>query len=128
MNKFVLLNLTMQKKEFELTETCRQRIQGVTDTQDLLSGKWKTSIIASLYFNGVMQFMDITRHLDGISPKSLSKDLKDLELNRLITRTVKDTMPITVEYELTEVGKTLHKVIDAMSDWGVHYRKVILKK
>jgi len=118
----------MQKKEFELTESCKQRIQGVMDTQDLLSGKWKTSIIASLYFNGVMRFMDMTRHIDGISAKILSKELKDLELNHLVIRAVKDTMPVTVEYQLTELGQTLYKIIGAMSEWGVNYRKAILKK
>jgi DNA-binding HxlR family transcriptional regulator len=54
-----------------------------------------------------MQFMDMARHIDDISPKIL---VKDLEHNHLITRPVTDTMRVTVEYELTDFGKTLHKV------------------
>lgn len=109
----------------ELSGTCKMYVQGVKDTQDLLSGKWKTVIIAALYNNGKFRFMDLARHIDGIAPKVLSKELKDLEMNQLVKRTVLDTMPITVEYELTPQGMSLNKVIEAMAEWGVHYRKSI---
>lgn len=87
----------MKKQKAELTEKCRVQVQGVKDTQDLLSGKWKTVIIAALYNNGKFRFMDLARQIENISPKVLSKELKDLEMNNLITRTVLNTMPITVE-------------------------------
>lgn len=115
------------KKKTELTDDCRKQIQGVKDTQDLLSGKWKTVILAALYMNGKLRFMDLSRHIEGIAPKVLSKELKDLEMNRLVRRTVFDTMPVSVEYELTAQGKSLQKVIEAMAEWGVKYRKAILK-
>lgn len=67
--------------------------------------------------------MDLIRQLEEIAPKVLSKELKELELNKLIKRTVKDTMPITVEYELSEFGKSLHSVIKVMSEWGINYRE-----
>lgn len=111
-----------------LSENCRISIQGVKDTQDLLSGKWKTVIIAALYHNGKMRFMDLKRHIEGIAPKVLSKELKDLESNHLINRTVRDTMPITVEYDLTPLSISLKEVIEAMCKWGVEYRKTILEK
>jgi len=112
----------------ELSDDCLKSIRGIRDTQDLLSGKWKISIIGALYFNGKFRFMDLGRHIEGIAPKVLSKELKDLEMNHLIKRTVKDTMPITVEYELTPQGKSLNKVIEAMGEWGIKYRKSVLKK
>lgn len=118
----------MEKQKSELTDVCRLQVQGVKDAKDLLSGKWKVVIIAALYHNGKFRFMDLSRHVGGISPKVLSKELKDLEMNQLVTRTVLDTMPITVEYELTEQGKTLNKVIEAMGEWGMKYRKSILDK
>ena len=118
----------MKKQKSELTGVCRLQVQGVKDTQDLLSGKWKTVIIAALYNNGKFRFMDLGRHIEGISPKVLSKELKDLEMNRLIKRTVLDTMPVTVEYELTPEGSSLNKVVEAMGEWGIKYRKSILKK
>lgn len=118
----------MKKQKTELTGVCRLQVQGVKDTQDLLSGKWKTVIIAALYNEGKFRFMDLIRHIEGISPKVLSKELKDLEMNRLVKRTVLDTMPVTVEYELTPQGKSLNKVVEAMGEWGIKYRKSILKK
>lgn len=118
----------MKKEKSELTDTCRQQIQGVKDTQDLLNGKWKTVIVAALYHNGKFRFMDLARHIESIAPKVLSKELKDLEMNQLVKRTVKDTMPVTVEYELTQQGKSLNEVVEAMGKWGIKYRKSILKK
>lgn len=118
----------MKKQKTGLTNACRMQVQGVKDTQDLLSGKWKTVIIAALYNNGKFRFMDLGRHIEGISPKMLSKELKDLEMNQLVKRTVLDTMPVTVEYELTPHGKSLNKVVEAMGEWGIKYRKSILKK
>lgn len=118
----------MKKKRSELTGICRQQVQGVKDTQDLLSGKWKTVIIAALYNNGKFRFMDLGRHIEGIAPKVLSKELKDLEMNQLVKRTVLDTMPVTVEYELTAQGRSLNRVVNAMAEWGIKYRKSILKK
>lgn len=116
------------KGQNHLTETCRQNIQGVKDTQDLLSGKWKTSILGMLFFNGKARFMEIHRHINGIAPKVLSKELKDLEMNHLVKRMVLDTMPITVEYELTEEGKSLKTVIEAMGEWGKAYRRNLPNK
>ncbi|RXG26235.1 HxlR family transcriptional regulator [Leeuwenhoekiella polynyae] len=70
--------------------------------------------------------MELARHIEGISPKMLSQELKDLEANNLVKRKVLDTMPITVEYELTSYGKSLGIVVDAMSEWGMKYRKKVV--
>lgn len=72
--------------------------------------------------------MDLSRLVEGIAPKVLSKELKDLEMNQLIKRTVKDTMPVTVEYELTVEGKSLKGVIEAMGEWGKTYRHTLFTK
>ncbi len=116
------------KKKARLSETCLKNIRAIKDTQDLLGGKWKIAIIGSLYYNERLRFTDLGRHLAGIAPKVLSKELKDLEVNHLLMRTVKNTMPVTVEYELTQQGKSLKKVVEAMSDWGVQYRKSVANK
>lgn len=125
---FALTSTKEMINKKEISDDCLRRIRGIKDTQDLLSGKWKIAIIGALYFNRKFRFMDLSRHLEGIAPKVLSKELKDLEMNHLITRTVKDTMPITVEYELTTQGKSLKKVIEAMGEWGIKYRKSLLKR
>lgn len=118
----------MQKMLKELSPECKKRIMGITDAQDMLGGKWKLSIMSTIYYFGVIRFMDLKRHIGDISPKVLSSELKDLEMNHLVKRTVRDTQPITVEYELTSVGKSFNKVVDALGDWGIAYRKVMLKK
>lgn len=118
----------MKSDRIKISLPCKQLVQGVKDTQDLLSGKWKWVIIAALYNNGTFRFMDLLRHIEGISPKVLSKELKDLELNQLVTRTVLDTMPITVNYTLTTEGKSLNKIVDEMGNWGIRYREMVLKK
>jgi DNA-binding HxlR family transcriptional regulator len=58
----------------------------------------------------------------------LSKELKELEINQLVTRTVLDTQPITVQYELTEHGNTLQTIISNLTDWGNVHRKKIVGK
>lgn len=67
--------------------------------------------------------MDLKRQIDGIASKTLSKELKDLEMNNLVIRTQNNTMPVSVDYELTEFGKSLHSIIDTMGEWGIKYRK-----
>ena len=60
-----------------------------------------------------------------ISNKMLSKYLKELEVNKLVKRTVLDTQPVTVQYELTAHGKTLKTIINNLTDWGLEHRKEI---
>lgn len=104
-----------------------QRLLGMRDAMDILSGKWKIQIIAVLLFKGKMRFMDLLRMVDGIGAKMLSKELQDLETNQLITRTVCNTKPITVEYEITRYGRTLEKIVTEIVGWGIDHRKKIMK-
>lgn len=106
-------------------EACKGRLRAIHDTLDLLSGKWKISIIGSLSFNGKRRFMELQRDVEGIGAKMLSKELRELETNDLVLRTVYDTKPVTVEYELTPYGKTLQAVIGEMAKWGMQHRKRI---
>jgi DNA-binding HxlR family transcriptional regulator len=98
----------------------------IRDVVELLSGKWKVQIIGVLCFSGKMRFMDLIREVDGIAAKMLSKELQDLETNKLVTRTVMNTKPITVEYEITEYGKTLRQVLQEMVEWGMIHRRKIM--
>lgn len=118
--------MTEEKKQ--LTENCKKLILGIRDVQDMMSGKWKFVIIAALFYSGKMRFMDLKRHINTIAPKVLSKELKDLEMNHIVKRTVCDTKPITVEYELTELGKSFNNIIESMGIWGVKYRESLFKE
>ncbi len=112
----------------EKSDMCKGQLRSVHDTLDLLSGKWKISIISSLSFSGKRRFMELQREVEGIGAKMLSKELKELEINELVIRTVYDTKPVTVEYALTPYGKTLQAVIHEMSKWGSLHRKRIIKQ
>ncbi|EMQ93818.1 Transcriptional regulator, HxlR family [Xanthomarina gelatinilytica] len=94
----------------------------------ILSGKWKFHILGTLIEGSKLGFMDLLREVDGIGSKMLSKELQDLEMNRLVSRTVMNTKPITVEYSITEYGKTLSPVIDALANWGISYRDSVYEK
>lgn len=102
---------------------CRFRINAVKDSMDILTGKWKIHILGTLLYGGKMRFMDLQREIGGIGSKMLSKELQDLEMNNLLTRTIKNTKPITVEYELTDFGKTLEPIINEIAQWGINYRE-----
>lgn len=101
---------------------CISELLPTRDTLELLSGKWKILIIMALAAKGRSRFMEMVHDIGRITPKMLSKELRDLEQNQLVTRTVQPTIPVTVEYELTEYGHTLQPVIAAMRDWGITHR------
>ena len=106
---------------------CLQSTMAVRDALDVLNGRWKLPIIVSLTF-GIKRFKEISREVNGISDKVLAKELKDMEMNKLITRTVYDTFPPTVEYSITEHGKSLSTVIGELKKWGILHRKKITGK
>jgi len=106
----------------------KKEIMAVHDAMDVLSGKWKISIISSICFYNKRRFSDILNDVEGISNRMLSKELKDLEMNKLLERTVLDTKPISVQYQLTEYGLKLKIIINNLSEWGAEHRKVIIGK
>lgn len=118
----------MKKKSVvNATPVCQVRMQAISDTMSVLSGKWKFHIIGTLIEGDTLGFMDLLREIDGIGSKMLSKELQDLEMNLLINRKVMDTKPITVEYSITEYGATLAPVINEIAKWGIEYRKSLFE-
>ncbi|HLT42068.1 MAG TPA: helix-turn-helix domain-containing protein [Sphingobacteriaceae bacterium] len=109
------------------TEGCKVKLRAVQDTLDILKGKWKISIISCLSF-GKRRFMELQREVSGIGAKMLSKELQELEINGLVLRTICDTKPITVEYELSEYGKTLEPIIAELIEWGINHRANIIER
>jgi DNA-binding HxlR family transcriptional regulator len=117
----------MRTTKTEMPKCSAEFAKAVNDTLDFFSGKWKLPILGSL-FESKKRFKEIERTVVGISPRMLSKELRDLEMNHMITRTVYNTIPATVEYEITEYGKSLEKVLFAMYEWGTAHRKKIMGK
>lgn len=103
---------------------CSKILFAIQDTLDLISGKWKIKVISVLLY-GKKNFTDLQRQINGLGAKMLSKDLQDLEINGLITRTVNTTKPITVSYELTPYGHTLEPIIKELAGWGTEHRHKI---
>ena len=97
----------------------------VRDALEVLNGKWKLPIIISLSF-GDKRFRQISKDINGITDKMLSKELKDLEINKLIKRSIYDTFPPTVEYSITDHGRSLKKLINELKNWGDEHRKKII--
>jgi DNA-binding HxlR family transcriptional regulator len=117
----------VEKEEPKVHSKCLKMIVPVRDALDILSGKWKLPIIISLSF-GNKRFRQIANEIPNITDRMLSKELRDLEENQLVKRTVYDTFPVTVEYSMTEYGQSLDKVIDALCEWGTEHRKRIAGK
>lgn len=109
---------------------CTENLLAMRDTIDILGGKWKLQILHYLAVNESEKntFKKIERGIFGISAKMLSKELKDLEMNQLVSRKVVPTKPVTVEYAITEYGKTAKDITDKLVEWGINHRKRILGK
>jgi DNA-binding HxlR family transcriptional regulator len=103
----------------------KKEMMAVHDAMDVLNGKWKINIISSICYYNKRRFSDILNDVTGISNKMLSKELKELEVNKLVARTVLNTHPVTIQYELTEHGKTLKTIINNLTDWGIQHRKEV---
>ena len=105
---------------------CQQKLLVTRDTLEVIQGKWRIPIILSLTF-GNKRFGEIQRDVATISPKMLSQELKALETNKIITRTLYDSMPVTVEYSLTPLGASMKPLLDEILNWGIHFRKEIIE-
>jgi DNA-binding HxlR family transcriptional regulator len=101
-----------------------REIQALQDTIYVIGGKWKLPIINSIC-NGNKRFGEIERSIPGITTRMLSRELREMELNKLITRTVTPGPPVLVEYESTDYCKTFGPVILTMIKWGIEHRQKI---
>ena len=111
----------MNQKDIE------QKIKYLQDFHTAINGKWKLSILIAIN-HGNHRFKDIKESIPKITSRVLSKELKDLEENMMITRTVQDTFPVSIEYRATGYALTIKPVIDMMAEWGKKHRKKIAGK
>jgi DNA-binding HxlR family transcriptional regulator len=105
---------------------CKFTHHAVNDTLDVIGGKWKLFILAVL-LERPYRFKELSRGI-GTWPHILSKELRELEQHRLVTRTVCATRPITVEYVATPYSRTLQPVVGAMREWGMTHHQTIVSK
>lgn len=90
------------------------------DVLDIIGGKWAMPIIYNLS-KGKMRFKQLERGIEGINTRMLVKELKNMEVNGIVTREVFATVPPTVEYSLTVKGEALLPSIHALYQWGQVY-------
>ena len=91
--------------------------RAIERTLDVIGGKWTVQILRDL-FEGTRRFGQLQQSLAGVSPKMLIARLRELEERGLVTRTLYPEIPPRVEYSLTDDGRTLRPIIEAMAAWG----------
>ena len=92
-------------------------------TLALLGNKWKVLILREL-FKGTRRFGELARGVSGVSQKMLTQKLRQMEGDNLVKRKVYAEVPPRVEYSLTEIGRSLSPILDAMHKWGNSYKMV----
>lgn len=93
---------------------------------DRISDKWVALVIAALDGPRSMRYSELSRRLAGVSQKMLTQTLRSLERDGLVTRTVIPTVPVTVTYELTDLGRSLQSVMYALKDWAEAHMDEVL--
>ena len=107
--------------------SCKDVAFALRDTMNAISGKWKLAIIGTMLY-GKTRFTDIERNIPNITPRMLSKELRELELNGVVKRMVIDDIPVVIRYELTDSGKELKPLIVEMMKWGQRHRSAMLSE
>ena len=94
----------------------------VETTLTLIGNKWKVLILRDL-LSGTTRFSELKRSLNGVSQKVLTTQLRAMEADGLVHREVFAEVPPRVEYSLTELGRSLKPILDAMVEWGTAYKE-----
>jgi len=112
----------MENEVREIPGECNAVLTPIGDALYVIGGKWKLRVIVSLR-EGSLRFNEIQRTVNGISARVLSAELKELEINGFVKRTVHSTRtPVVVEYELTPYSDSLTEVLHALAKWGTLHR------
>ena len=99
----------------------------IETTLSIISGKWKGIILFRL-LGGKMRFNELKRAIEKVTHRSLALQLRELERDGVIIRTVFAEVPPRVEYELSPLGMSMQPIIKAMYDWGIDYQNEFLQK
>ncbi len=101
---------------------CKLEDTGFNYTMSLIQGKYKMFILYTLMEFQVVRFNEMQKYIGGITYKTLSSTLKQLEADGLVNRKEYPQIPPKVEYSLTEKGRSLIPILDQMCDWGSMHR------
>lgn len=114
-------------KKCLLTEDYQEMMIPIRDALDVINGKWRIQIVVAIK-SGYSHFNEIQQFVQGISPKMLSKELKELEQHKLIIKTVGSEYPTKITYHLDEYAKTLTPILFALREWGKQHRSRLFPK
>jgi len=112
------------KRNIKENERFRAKIRAIQDTMFVLGGKWKLPVILSIY-SGNKRFNDIAASIPEMTNRVLSKELKHLEENRLINRTIIPDYPVRIEYTITPYCLSTQSVAEPMEKWGKNHIKML---
>jgi DNA-binding HxlR family transcriptional regulator len=87
----------------------------------VIGGRWKAEILCKLFVKGNMRFNQLMKELEIVSPNILTKQLRELENDGLIIRTVYPMVPICVEYSISDLGKSLAPIMSLLSKWALEH-------
>ncbi|WP_425441498.1 winged helix-turn-helix transcriptional regulator [Salinibacillus kushneri] len=93
----------------------------VEDALGILVGKWKPIILLHLLKEGTQRFSELRRNVPEITQKMLTKQLRELEEEDIVERVVYPQVPPKVEYSITEYGRSLQPILEAMHEWGKNH-------
>ena len=103
-----------------MDKNCNQNNCPVVITLDMIGGKYKSLILWHL-LDATLRFGELRKLIAQATPKMLTQQLRELEADHLVTRTVYPVVPPKVEYSLTDTGRSLLPILDAMYNWGAGY-------
>lgn len=115
---------TLIQEKIISPQQCTASLRAVDDAIYVIGGKWRLKIIISLK-EGSKRFNELQKSIKGISAKVLSNELKHLEQNGLVIRSI-DQDKSSVEYQLTEYHHSLHEVLNSLTSWGLMHRSRIM--
>ena len=95
----------------------------VATAVQLIGNKWKLLVIQRV-LDRPYRFNELCRSIDGLSEKVLSENLKQLEADGIIVRTVYPEVPTRVEYSLSDIGESMRSIIGALQEWGMEYKEM----
>jgi len=105
-------------------EGCPKNMRAIKDALEIVEGRWKLPILIAIATAESKRFGEITKEI-GISDRMLAKELKTLEMNKLVERHASELSP-TVTYSITAHGKSLQKLMTELYQWGLKHRQEII--
>jgi len=115
-------SIKKETMEDSMSSDCSKTNCPVVSTLDMIGGKYKALVLWHLV-DKTLRFGELRRLIPQATQKMLTQQLRELEADNLVIRTVYPVVPPKVEYRLSDLGKSIKPILDAMCNWGVDYMK-----